>query len=207
MHLCRSIVSCATGKSGMGHIRRITNIAQALARLEPATFVEPVVNASPRGNSEFELTQTTSPALLAAVLWSFHDQDKRSQIGEVVSGRERTCKLGTGARAVQRAHALFRGHHYPACNARGRRWQPCRHAMARGEACAGTRCCQGRAIQIFGWLDTIGPGKSQPHQVRFAAGCRTPNSNESQRKAGLQRRGHRRRFERRKQPIGSHERY
>ena len=50
-----SIIFCATGKSGIGHIRRITNVAGALVEAAPGTSVELIVNAPPDGLSPVEL--------------------------------------------------------------------------------------------------------------------------------------------------------
>ena len=49
------IIFCATGKSGIGHIRRISNVAYHLAQDAPDMPLELVVNAPPNGLSEDEM--------------------------------------------------------------------------------------------------------------------------------------------------------
>ena len=56
----KTIVFCATGKSGLGHLRRLTLIATAIHKISPNTPLVLLTNASAAGLTEQELTLYSS---------------------------------------------------------------------------------------------------------------------------------------------------
>lgn len=52
----KTITFCATGKTGLGHLRRVTNIAQALCERRPTVSLELLTNGSGEGLTGEELT-------------------------------------------------------------------------------------------------------------------------------------------------------
>jgi predicted glycosyltransferase len=68
-----SIVFCATGKSGLGHLRRITNVVTALQKLRPGLGVKLLSNAPLAGLAESE----------RSAFQSFESSDRAAMAGTI----------------------------------------------------------------------------------------------------------------------------